>query len=178
MILKQEILSIAKTLNLLPTTVEKDYVLSWVLYGISKSTRLSEWFFKGGTCLKKCYFEKYRFSEDLDFTVLNGGLYEQSGLEKALDEVAVLVYEESGLNLKARPIKVEENMNKKGQNTYVAKLTYAGPLNLPSRNQQRVKFDITCHEQVVEGPDVRDVFHHYSDAPKVLAKTYGVAVIT
>lgn len=26
------------------------------------------WVFKGGTCLKKCYFETYRFSEDLDFT--------------------------------------------------------------------------------------------------------------
>lgn len=29
--------------------------------------------FKGGTCLKKCYIETYRFSEDLDFTVLPGG---------------------------------------------------------------------------------------------------------
>jgi predicted nucleotidyltransferase component of viral defense system len=27
--------------------------------------------FKGGTCLKKCYFEDYRFSEDLDFTLLD-----------------------------------------------------------------------------------------------------------
>lgn len=29
------------------------------------------WVFKGGTCLKKCFFETYRFSEDLDFTVLD-----------------------------------------------------------------------------------------------------------
>lgn len=27
--------------------------------------------FKGGTVLKKIYFEDYRFSEDLDFTLLN-----------------------------------------------------------------------------------------------------------
>ena len=27
------------------------------------------WVFKGGTCLKKCFFETYRFSEDLDFTL-------------------------------------------------------------------------------------------------------------
>jgi predicted nucleotidyltransferase component of viral defense system len=27
--------------------------------------------FKGGTVLKKVYFEDYRFSEDLDFTLLN-----------------------------------------------------------------------------------------------------------
>lgn len=29
------------------------------------------WVFKGGTCLKKCYFETYHFSEDLDFTLRN-----------------------------------------------------------------------------------------------------------
>jgi hypothetical protein len=29
--------------------------------------------FKGGTCLKKCYLETFRFSEDLDFTVIEGG---------------------------------------------------------------------------------------------------------
>ena len=28
------------------------------------------WVFKGGTCLKKCFFETYRFSEDLDFTLI------------------------------------------------------------------------------------------------------------
>ena len=55
--------------------VEKDYVLGWVLWGIGSDERLSAtWVFKGGTCLKKCYIETYRFSEDLDFTVLPGGL--------------------------------------------------------------------------------------------------------
>lgn len=51
--------------------VEKDYVLGWVLWGIAEHPRLGNaWVFKGGTCLKKCYIETYRFSEDLDFTVL------------------------------------------------------------------------------------------------------------
>ncbi|CAN5145726.1 hypothetical protein BH20BAC1_BH20BAC1_03460 [soil metagenome] len=27
--------------------------------------------FKGGTCLRKCYFPDYRFSEDLDFTLID-----------------------------------------------------------------------------------------------------------
>jgi len=61
MIPKPEILSASKATNLLPSTVEKDYILSWVLYGISKNAKLSEWIFKGGSCLKKCYFETYRF---------------------------------------------------------------------------------------------------------------------
>ena len=54
--------------------VEKDYVLGWLLWGIgADDTLASKWAFKGGTCLKKCYLETYRFSEDLDFTVLPGG---------------------------------------------------------------------------------------------------------
>jgi len=54
--------------------VEKDYVLGWLLWGIGSNRSLgASWVFKGGTCLKKCYIETYRFSEDLDFTVLPDG---------------------------------------------------------------------------------------------------------
>lgn len=165
MILNQEITSLAGTLQLLPTTVEKDYVLSWVLYGISQHSNLSEWLFKGGTCLKKCYFETYRFSEDLDFTVPNGAIYSEEKIKGALHDIAEFVYEKAGINLKSREIEVKESINKKGNKTYTAKYTYLGPLNLPSRNQQRVKFDITGDELIVDSPDMRDVFHLYSDAP-------------
>jgi predicted nucleotidyltransferase component of viral defense system len=45
--------------------VEKDYVLGWLLWGIGSNESLgASWVFKGGTCLKKCYIETYRFSED------------------------------------------------------------------------------------------------------------------
>ena len=53
--------------------IEKDYVIGWVLWGIGADPALSaSWAFKGGTCLKKCYVETFRFSEDLDFTLLPG----------------------------------------------------------------------------------------------------------
>jgi predicted nucleotidyltransferase component of viral defense system len=52
--------------------IEKDYILSWILYGISQNDQLSKAIiFKGGTVLKKAYFENYRFSEDFDFTLSN-----------------------------------------------------------------------------------------------------------
>ena len=54
--------------------IEKDYVLGWLLAGIAQHPALAEsWIFKGGTCLRKCYYETFRFSEDLDFTVMEGG---------------------------------------------------------------------------------------------------------
>lgn len=165
MISKQEVLSVATTLGLLPTSIEKDYVLGWVLYGISQHPMLSEWFFKGGTCLKKCYFETYRFSEDLDFTVLNKALYNKNEIANALNDVADTVYEAAGINLKTREIEVQESINKKNKTTFIAKFTYSGPLGLPSRTQQRIKFDITDDEIIVDAPDMRTVFHSYSDAP-------------
>jgi len=68
----RELLAMAANLGLLPNVVEKDYVLGWLLAGIFNHPALTErWVFKGGTCLKTCYFETYRFSEDLDCTVLN-----------------------------------------------------------------------------------------------------------
>lgn len=55
--------------------IEKDYALGWMLAAIAEDADLgSSWIFKGGTCLRKCYYETYRFSEDLDFTVIEGGL--------------------------------------------------------------------------------------------------------
>jgi hypothetical protein len=50
----------------------KDYILSWILIGVTHNKLLSNILaFKGGTVLKKFYFEDYRHSEDLDFTLLD-----------------------------------------------------------------------------------------------------------
>ncbi len=69
MIPKNEIVELATQASLQTHVIEKDYVLGWLLAGINQHPALHDtWVFKGGTCLKKCYFETYRFSEDLDFT--------------------------------------------------------------------------------------------------------------
>lgn len=70
MINKQEIMDFARAFSLSVNTIEKDYVLGWLLAGIANDIEIFEkWIFKGGTCLKKCYFETYRFLEDLDYTL-------------------------------------------------------------------------------------------------------------
>src|SRR5205809_7544860 len=66
--------------------IEKDYLLSWVLAGISGVPELREHLvFKGGTALKKCYFGEYRFSEDLDFSLLQGAPAAEA-MERAIRE--------------------------------------------------------------------------------------------
>ena len=81
MIKPGEIQKIARKCVVRDTQIEKDYVLSWILYGIAKHKKLSKTFvFKGGTALKKAYFQDYRFSEDLDFTLLDEAITKKSYL--------------------------------------------------------------------------------------------------
>jgi len=79
--------------------VEKDYVILWVLQGLSHSASSAKgWVFKGGTCLRHCYYQGYRFSEDIDFSCRpeSGGL---EATQEALRRVAVWVQENSGIRM-------------------------------------------------------------------------------
>src|SRR5580698_2774390 len=92
MIDRGEILSVATDLSLTPDVVEKDYVLGWLLAGIAAHPAMAtSWVFKGGTCLKKCYFETYRFSEDLDFTLTDPAHLTVEFLQPAFAEVSAWI---------------------------------------------------------------------------------------
>ncbi len=81
MISRDEMMAIAGETGLIPHVVEKDYVLGWLLAAINRNPALSQsWVFKGGTCLRKCYFETYRFSEDLDFTLQDETHFKEESL--------------------------------------------------------------------------------------------------
>jgi len=82
--------------------IEKDYVILWLLSGLAHSgVKEHGWVFKGGTCLRHCYYEGYRFSEDIDFSCLPGGDNLEATL-RLLDTVAVWVLRESGIRLSGR----------------------------------------------------------------------------
>lgn len=56
----------ARELEVPETTIERDYAQNWLLrYLASLNMAL-----KGGTGIRKIYIENYRFSDDLDFTLL------------------------------------------------------------------------------------------------------------
>ena len=108
MIGKDEILAFADETGLTPNVVEKDYVLGWLLAAINTSPVLSlSWVFKGGTCLKKCYFETYRFSEDLDFTLRNQSHINEALLKEQFTSIAEWLYEDAYFTAKLPPISHE-----------------------------------------------------------------------
>jgi len=140
--------------------IEKDYVLGWLLWGIGADPVLGQsWIFKGGTCLKKCYIETYRFSEDLDFTVLPGGPYLPDDIAAHLMRMLDRVADASGINfatrdpvLRLRP----DGLSVEGRVYYVGPRQQLQPA--------RVKLDITANERVVRPPVLRDIGHPYPDA--------------
>lgn len=165
MIPKNEILDLATQTNLQPHVLEKDYVLGWLLGGINQSPALNgSWVFKGGTCLKKCYFETYRFSEDLDFTLRDPAHINEEFLRSAFTDIAAWVYDRSGIEIPADRFVFEIYKNPRGVDACQGRIYYRGPVTpAGKRSMPRIKLDLTADEIIAETPVMRPVRHDYSD---------------
>lgn len=165
MIDRREISDFSGEFGLAANVIEKDYVLGWLLAGISSHAELgSSWIFKGGTCLKKCYFETYRFSEDLDFTVAQAAHQDQNFLFEAFKQIANWVYNASGIEIPHELIRFDIYTNPRGKISVQGGIGYRGPLR-PGGDLPRVKLDLTDDEVLVLNPASREVHHPYSDKP-------------
>jgi predicted nucleotidyltransferase component of viral defense system len=163
---RREILEAASSLALLPSVVEKDYVLGWMLAGINAHERLTDsWVFKGGTCLKKCYFETYRFSEDLDFTLRDESQLTEAFLRPVLGEVVEWVSEQSGLTMPADQLVFDFYTNPRGRPSCQGKIAYRGPVSPTSGGWPKIKLDLTADERIVLPSVEREVFQPYTDRP-------------
>lgn len=164
MIEKNELHEIAQKLGLNPETVEKDYVLGWLLYGIDNSG-LEHWIFKGGTSLKKCYFDTFRFSEDLDFTLTNSDHFSQEFLLENFYQIADLIYEETGIEFSKEKFTFKIIPKSKSKFTAQGKIHYNGPIRRTRDKVATIKLDLTCDEIVILPPVKKQVIHLYSDSP-------------
>jgi predicted nucleotidyltransferase component of viral defense system len=139
--------------------VEKDYVLGWLLWGIgSDQTLAPTWVFKGGTCLKKCFIETYRFSEDLDFTILPGGPIQSGELRPILDRVLRSVQDQAGIDFEGRQPWLETHSS--GLYTE-GRVYYRGPRNAPS--VASIRLDLSASEKLVRPPVFRTINHSFPD---------------
>jgi predicted nucleotidyltransferase component of viral defense system len=165
MIRKQDIFERAAEWRLRPDVVEKDYVLGWLLSALAQHPVCRDsWVFKGGTCIKKCYFETYRFSEDLDFSLLPSAPYTAEEIRQVLLSVTRTASELSGVLFPEHLVEVQQCYNKQRQPAFQGKVSYIGPLRQPQTpTPPRVLFDITRHEPVLDQPVQRPVFHPYPD---------------
>ena len=156
MIKPGEIQKKAREVGVRDQQIEKDYVLSWILQGIAQHAKLSKAIvFKGGTVLKKVYFKDYRFSEDLDFTLLKDEITNKQ-IFQWFNEVFEFIREEANI-----PLEIIDNNEHEdgGINFYIS---YIGPLGGLGANK-RVKVDISRSEHLESEAIIKDVILVYSD---------------
>ncbi|MBV6647022.1 MAG: nucleotidyl transferase AbiEii/AbiGii toxin family protein [Cyclobacteriaceae bacterium] len=157
MIQSREISKISNKAGVRPQQIEKDYVITWVLWGISQNTLLKEnLIFKGGTCLKKIHIADYRFSEDMDFTLKNDDISDEEIYEN-LSEVFGLIFRETRMRIRIDETSKEIHVASESIKCYV---DYVGPLG---GNGDHVKLDITRGEQLEFDPIRGLVIQNYSD---------------
>jgi uncharacterized protein len=165
MIKPGEIQQKAREVGVRDQQIEKDYVLSWILKGIAQHDQLSKSIvFKGGTVLKKVYFEDYRFSEDLDFTLLNNEISNEQ-IFTWFAEVFEYIREEANI-----PLEIIDNNEHEdsGINFYIS---YVGPLGGQGSNK-KVKIDISRTEKLEFKPVSKDLILGYSDLTPHLLLCY------
>lgn len=166
MITTSEIHRLAASEGIRFDQTEKDYIILWILYGLSQPDLLpSGWVYKGGTCLRHCYYPGYRFSEDLDFTCRPGGK-DLDDAQRLLIRVAAWIQQTSGIHLQ---IKAPRTIPGDFQVEFPVEYSRGG-----SRRQKlpHVKIHLTFDEPLVTKSVLRLVKPHYSDLSKFKIAAY------
>jgi len=144
------------------TTIMKDYTLSWMLKALND---ISDAFaLKGGTGIRKAYVEGYRFSVDLDFTLM-----ERVDVREVLLEAVRLARRESG-------IEFGEDLSLRSVRTgYEARVMFRLYYHFP----MRIKIDVTTpeNEAIVLPLERRRLIHPYSDGCDALLLVYSLQEI-
>lgn len=166
MILKKEIEVKAEEQQLPKSTIDKDWALGHFIDAIFSIPECKDnLIFKGGTCLRKCYFSNYRFSEDLDFTCTNSN-FELN--KKVLNQLAQIVTERTAMPLYIEELKPLQYKNR--LTGYKAIVKFWGADH--SRNQApppaerwttSIKIEVILFERIIFPLENRVVYHSYSD---------------
>lgn len=120
------------------STIELDYALGWFLGELGQHPVGDKLAFKGGTALRRCHIGEYRFSEDLDFTLLYDDVtFDQ--VKAAFEETASKVKDRTGMDF---GFDAQDPTPHKNSHTFTMRFT--GPM----RSERKFKVDITISERI------------------------------
>ncbi len=141
--------------------VDLDYVLGCFLSQWSLEPATAKLRFKGGTCLRKCYFTDYRFSEDLDFTAEEPIDVEE--VSRLAQRLIRGVGDTFGIDMAAAPPLFRKMTEEEEEGSVEARLYYRGPLRRTGA-PQAIRLHISMHEHLGFPAASRPVHHPYPDA--------------
>jgi uncharacterized protein len=171
----QMIKSVTQSKKVQQYIIEKDYALSYLLAAINYADGLGEnLVLKGGTALKKLYFNDYRFSEDLDYST------RVMGPVKQIDALMETVVHSMGEMLNERgPFQVElESLILKQPHPGDQK-AYLVRVQFPEQRQAlcRLKVEITVDEPILTPVNVCPVLHGFAEDIDVYIPVYSLEEI-
>ncbi|MCD6563265.1 MAG: nucleotidyl transferase AbiEii/AbiGii toxin family protein [Thermoproteales archaeon] len=148
MILRDELFRISKLYRLTPFQAEKIYIQMHILNSIFSRT-YNELVFKGGTAMMLCY-QLPRFSEDLDFTLINYTDFRKLPLfvKKDLELYGILS------NIK---------ILKDTSIAFSFRIGAEGPLFANEIERCYVRVEISMREKVILKPSIKNIFPLFSD---------------
>jgi len=170
MIFQKEVSDIAEQVGVAKTVIDKDWVLGHFIAAMYTVPEIRDnLIFKGGTCLRKCWFKDYRFSEDLDFTSTNESF---DFTEKILIDICEKVNAHAGIKThiaSLKPIKFQDK-----HVGFEAIIKYWGADHSKNeapppveRWQTKIKIEIILYEKMIFEPIQRELYHPYSDSLQI-----------
>lgn len=142
--------------------VEKDYILDWILWGISQNLYLrNRIVFKGGTALHKMYFPDWRFSEDLDFTTIKE--IRKDKLNDAINVLCDVIRKKVGIELQTKEITLSGK--ELSEWFYEIKIEYRGPRGQITPPLPTILIHITVDELLIDMPIIKRIIAPYEDVP-------------
>jgi len=156
--------------------LERDYVLSWLLAGVSDVEALRDTLvFKGGTALKKCFFGDYRFSEDLDFSgIVDVPTDErmEEAMREACDRAVSLLDEYAPVEIVCE--RYTEREPHPGEQE-----AFSIRVQLPWQRtpQTRVMVETAVDEKVLKPVQIRSIIHGYGEPLKAQVQVYALEEI-
>jgi predicted nucleotidyltransferase component of viral defense system len=156
-----ELKSIAFKYRVTLSKVERDYAQNWLLKHLNQINMA----LKGGTGLRKVYFNEYRFSDDLDFTLLED--ISKNTLSRTIDNAIKNAKEESGISFVGLTSAKETITG------------YKFEVGFKISQAMNIQLDITSHteEKILLPVEERKINHIFSDNLNGTAKSYDIKEI-
>jgi predicted nucleotidyltransferase component of viral defense system len=144
-------------------TVERDYVLTHIMASLSHHPDNGIFQFKGGTLLRLCYFNDFRYSADIDLNLEPS--VDVNDAVGVLGEILDATREHVGLPhlalVTAPKLRIE----------------FIGPKR--TARPRIIKLDISTDELILDGNESRLLLHRYDDQPETQPiRTYGLPEAT
>jgi len=166
MIRSQEIKEKARNYGVPISTIERDYVQNWLL----KYIKNQDIILKGGTGIKKVYFENYRFSDDLDFSLAHS--MNDKNIFMCLSNAVDIARNEVGIRFK-------ENIKFSKTETGFRGVVYFNIIQNVSGTPLSIKVDITDYDNeiILLPTEKKKIFHSYSDRLNAEIEVYSLEEI-